>query len=166
MRTTENGAGIIVEEAKAKAQSGNLWTHTYSVSLDTAEEQYIFFETPAATIETAALKAIVSSGKSATVILTENATIDPAGEGDPIAAENNNRSSSNTLGTLVYSDPTDATDGTTIEAFEITAGLNAVIGGISEWILKPSTKYFIKLTSNADGNLCDFNIYISKMGAM
>ena len=83
-----------------------------------------------------------------------------AAHGVAIDVENTNRNSSNTNQLLAYSGPTLTDDGNLIHTQWVaptSTGVGQSPTGITtnsngeEWILKPSTKYLIRLTNNSGG---------------
>ena len=73
-------------------------------------------------------------------------------DGTPMTPYNNNRLSTNTSSTLLYQGPTITDIGTQIEYHLVPVAGNQSGGAVEkvggEWILKPASKYVVRVTNN------------------
>jgi len=102
---------------------------------------------------------ITGSGAT-TVVLYEGAT---ATGGSAQTAYNRNRTSSNTSTLTITLDPTVSVNGTALITNTFGSGdkktqLGGDARGEHEWLLNLSTKYYILITSNADGNVITWDL--------
>lgn len=95
---------------------------------------------------------ITSTGAPVDVYLYESPTT--TANGTQISARNNNRNSVNTSVVDVYSGPTVSANGTELEYFLLVGTKQSGGSGVDlpvEWILKPATKYLIRIVNNTVG---------------
>jgi hypothetical protein len=111
---------------------------------------YYLLTVPASTYPHLRTISTSSDGGPYTVELFESPTT--TANGTAKTAHNNDRNSSNTSGTTVYTGPTVSADGTLLESVlaPSTRG-SAGFDSTEEWILKASTNYLIKITNNTSG---------------
>ena len=100
---------------------------------------------------------------SSAVVLEIYESTTTSADGTSLPVFNKNRNSSNTPGTVISVGPTITDVGTQIKRAAITSpsGSSVVFSQSKsgEWILKPATKYLVRITNNSGGAI-DFNITI------
>ena len=171
MATGQNVQAIVDGESQVVISKEHHETHAgtfYSLffkaaGILTTATQFLHLVTPAATAGLVHLKTseAASSGTKLTLELFEGGTV--AANGTAVAGVNRNRNSSASAGMLAYHTPTTPAPTTLIDTIyaPASAGPQTNKGMItdSEFILKPATKYFVKLT-NGDGGTQDLSVYL------
>ena len=109
----------------------------YLVRVDSSYNMHIFGE--------------IASELGAEVYVYENPTISSVGT--PVTAINGNRSSINTLKSLIYHEPTISNDGTLIRTMMFSgSNQTSVLGESQSLIFKHGIDYYIKVISRGNGN--------------
>lgn len=149
-----SGAVGSIDQEHLQIHRGVTYTISRQVTIDDsggATPTYEFLASvPASTYPHFRHIIVQSDGGPFVVELYEGTTT--SADGTSITPYNNNRNSSNTSSTACYYGPTITDDGTLIEAF-LAPSTKGSFGsdGANEWILKPSTKYMVRITNNTAG---------------
>ena len=139
-----------IEIEHHEIHEGESFSAVYQATKDDAETLDLQITTPATEYLHSVLEA--SSTLEAEVALYEAPT---TSGGTAVTAYNRNRNSQNVAAATVAHTPTVSAVGTLLAATTIGTGksVGGNLRGISEWILKPSTKYLLRITSGSNGNI-------------
>lgn len=144
---------VAIETEHSSVHDGDHYTIKDFASLNTGVTTNFIIETPAAPV--AHFKFNVASMTGA-IDIEFRETVVAASDGTAITPVNNNRISTKTSSLVFRRDPTGITDGTSILTRErIGSGTNPSnrLAGVGtrneEFVLKPSTKYQVKIVNQA-----------------
>lgn len=147
-------ADIQIDLVHSLVHQGGVWVVSdYDADVDNAAPKYWRITTAAAVYPHIQLALAVSA--SGLVQLYEGGTFD-ATPGTQLTAYNLNRNSSAAPSTTFFYDTVSTADGTLIDQEYVPGGdrLQTRVGSqartTAEWVLKPSTTYYVKFTPDAD----------------
>jgi len=151
-----SGAVGVIEQEHLKIHAGKLFTLSKRLVLDDAGGTNPIHEflgvVPADLFPHFRKLAVVTDGSGFDVDFYEAPTT--TDDGTAVTSKNNKRNSTNEAGLLIYDAPTVTDDGELLESIMATGTKQSgALGseGSNEWILKPDTKYLIRITNNTAG---------------
>lgn len=148
-----SGAVQVIQWEHSRIHSGRGYTWSEKASVNNGATLYHLMDNGAANYPHLRLVLMQATSAPFDVALYESPTI--AANGTPNAVQNNNRNSANVSGLAIYDSPTVTSDGTLLEYLLIAgtkqSGGSGDSGVETEWVLKPSTKYLLKMTNNSGG---------------
>ena len=142
---------IVIDFDHHKDHDGKAFVVTGQATLDSAGVLNLLVVTPAGPEFMHLLHQFRSTGE-ANLAHYEATAVSANGTG--LAEINRNRNSANVSGAAVYQGPTVTDAGTLLMVAHFGSGQNegGDTRGDNEWVLKPSTNYLLRVTSEANGN--------------
>ena len=145
--------------SNALTEDGKIFSYSPVMSLANNGTANYLIKTPASPKVTLYEFDVSSDNSPVFHTLYEDVVV--SANGTLASAFNNNRQSSTTAGTLIYTSPTITSTGTLLSA-DITTG-GKLAGGVSLWefriIFKASANYLVQLT-NSSGNPANISLFL------
>ena len=150
-----SGAVKTIDYEHSQVHAGDAYLVNGKHTIANGATSYFLLKNPAATYPHLRLISITASAGPMDVYFFESPTTSADGSG--MSEINYNRNSLNTASLAAYSGPTVSVDGTQLEYLLITGTKHEAgagnDGAQTEFILKPSTNYLIKVTNNSGASV-------------
>lgn len=153
------GGRVTIDYPHHEIHAGNHYIFSYSKALSAGSVMAVAITTPTSSVGHLHFVAGLQASLSGTFVFAQNASLSG---GSALTAWNNDRSSSNTSGSVIVGTPTVTTYGTAISSVVIGSNDNpTAVGGFAEsrneFILATSSTYILYFTANATSTFTSLN---------
>lgn len=148
-----NKAVVVMDAEHYRIHQGNGYTASGKLTIAQGGGQgFVLVDNPNGSYPHFRGYSVTGTGAPMDIYLYETPTT--TANGTQLPARNNNRNSSNVAVLDIYSGPTVSANGTELEYFLVVGTKQSGGSGVDlpvEWILKPATKYLIRIVNNTTG---------------